>query len=180
MSPPKKADTKADTKAEASGPGLVPHPLLSVLVAATWLLAQNSLYIGHIILAVGLGIALPRLTHGFWPGAPRLKRPGVALRLLGVFSYDILVANFHVARLVLGPNDRLRPGFLEVPLDIADEFGIALLASMVTLTPGTVSADLDDEHRVLLVHALDIDDADAMVALIKSRYERPLQEALGC
>ncbi len=165
---------------ETQGPGLLPHPLLSVLVAATWLLAQNSLYIGHIMLAVGLGITLPRLTHGFWPGAPRLRRPAVALRLLAVFGYDILVANFHVARLVLGPNDRLRPGFIEVPLDLQDDFGIALLASMVTLTPGTVSVDLDDEHRTLLVHALDIDDAAAMVALIKSRYEKPLKEALGC
>ena len=171
----------AEPKAKpASGPGLIPHPVLSVLVALTWLLAQNSLYLGHIILAVAFGIGLPRLTTNFWPGAPKLRRPGVALRLLGVFGYDILVANFHVARLVLGPNDRLRPGFLKVPLDIEDEFGIALLASMVTLTPGTLSADLDDDHRTLLIHALDIDDADAMVALVKSRYERPLQEALGC
>lgn len=161
-------------------PGLVPHPLLSLLVAATWLLAQNSLYIGHVILAVGLGVALPRLTHRFWPGAPRLRRPGVALRLLGVFFYDLLVANFHVARLVLGPNDRLRPGFLHVPLDMDDEFGIVLLASMVTLTPGTVTVDRDAERNIMLVHALDIDDADAMVAQIKSRYEKPLQEALGC
>ena len=172
--------TNTTPQSDASGPGLVPHPLLSILVAATWLLAQNSLYIGHIILAVSLGIALPRLTNRFWPGAPRLQQPVVALRLLAVFGYDILVANFHVARLVLGPNDRLRPGFLEVPLDIEDEFGIALLASMVTLTPGTVSVDLDDEHRVLTVHALDIDDGPAMVSLIKSRYEKPLQEALGC
>ncbi len=150
------------------------------MVAATWLLAQNSLYIGHIILAAGLGVALPRLTHRFWPGAPRLRRPGIALRLLGVFFYDLLVANFQVARLVLGPNDRLRPGFLHVPLDIQDEFGIVLLASMVTLTPGTVTVDRDAEHNVMLVHALDIDDADAMVAQIKNRYEKPLREALGC
>lgn len=167
--------------AEAGGgrPGLVPHPLLSVLVAATWLLAQNSLYIGHILLAVALGVGLPRLTHRFWPGAPRLRRPGVALRLLAVFFYDLLVANFQVARLVLGPNARLRPGFLQVPLDMQDEFGIVLLASMVTLTPGTVTVDRDAEHNIMLVHALDIDDADAMVALIKSRYEKPLREALG-
>ena len=160
--------------------GFLPRPLLSLLVAVTWLLAHNSLYVGHVILAVAFGLGLPRLTLAFWPGAPRLRRPGAALRLLAVFAYDIVVANFLVARLVLGPNARLRQAFVRVSLDLRDEFGVALLASMVTLTPGTVSVDLDDEAWVLVVHALDTDDPEGLSALIKRRYERPLMEALGC
>ncbi len=165
---------------ESKSIGLVPRPLLSMMVAGTWLLANNSLYIGHLILAALLGIALPRLTVHFWPDAPRVKKPGVAARLLAVFAYDVAVANFQVARLVLGSNDRLRPAFVDVPLDLRDEFGVALLASLVTLTPGTVSADYDPTLSVLRVHALDVEDGDALIKEIKQRYETPLREALGC
>lgn len=161
-------------------PGLLPHPILSLMVAVTWLLANNTLYIGHLILAVFLGVALPRLTVHFWPDAPSLRRPGVALRLLAVFAYDIVIANFHVARLVLGPNGKLRPAFLEVPLDLDNDFAISLLASMITLTPGTVTIDYDPERSIIHVHALDADDPAAMVVEIKQRYEAPLKEALGC
>lgn len=150
------------------------------MVAVTWLLANNTLYIGHLILAVFLGVALPRLTVHFWPDAPSLRRPGVALRLLAVFAYDIVIANFHVARLVLGPNGKLRPAFLEVPLDLDNDFAISLLASMITLTPGTVTIDYDPERSIIHVHALDADDPAAMVVEIKQRYEAPLKEALGC
>lgn len=165
---------------DANRPGLLPHPILSLMVAVTWLLANNTLYVGHLILAVFLGIVLPRLTVHFWPDAPTLHRPGVALRLLAVFAYDIVVANFHVARLVLGPNGKLRPAFLEIPLDLDSDFAISLLASMITLTPGTVTVDYDPERSVIHVHALDTDDPDAMVKEIKQRYETPLKEALGC
>lgn len=160
--------------------GLLPRPLLSLMVAVTWLMANNTLYVGHIILAVFLGVALPRLTVSFWPDAPRLRRPGVALRLLAVFAYDIVVANFIVARLVLGPSSALRPAFVEVPIDLDNDFAISLLASMITLTPGTVTVDYDPERSVIHVHALDADDTDALVAEIKQRYEAPLKEALGC
>ncbi len=160
--------------------GLLPRPVLSLMVATTWLLANNTLYIGHILLAVGLGIGLPRLTVSFWPNAPRLRKPVVAIRLLAVFAYDVLVANFQVARLVLGPNDKLHPAFIEVPLDLKDEFGVALLASLVTLTPGTVSVDYDPKTSILHVHALDVTDAEAMVKEIKQRYETPIREAIGC
>jgi len=156
------------------------HPLLSLAVAGIWLLANNTLYPGHIILAVVLGLVIPRLTREFWPDAPRLARPGVALRLFAVFVYDVLVANVRVALLVIGPNARLRPAFLEVPLDIEDSFGIALLASMITLTPGTLSAYLRESDGTLIVHALDVGDQAEAIEEIKTRYEAPLREALGC
>lgn len=160
--------------------GLLSRPALSATIAATWLLANNSVDPGHVILAVVFGLVLPRITRPFWPNAPRLRSPGVALKLLGVFMYDIIVANFRVAALVLGPNDKLRPAFLEVPLDIEDSFGIALLASMLTLTPGTVSAHVREGERVLLVHALDVGNDEEAIAEIKERYEAPLRKALGC
>ncbi len=111
---------------------------------------------------------------------PRLARPGVAARLFAAFAYDVLIANFKVAVLVLGPNARLRPAFPEIPLDIEDAFGISLLASMITLPPGTLSAHVRENDHVLVVHAFDVQNAGEEIELIKRRYEAPLREASGC
>lgn len=158
----------------------LPHPVLSLVIGAVWLLANNSAYVGHIILAAILAVAIPRVTAEFWEDAPKLHKPGVALRLFFIFLWDILVANIRVARLVLGPTDRLRPAFLEIPLDLEDSFGIAILASMITLTPGTLTAHYREGDRILVVHALDVGDTEAAITEIKERYEAPLREVLGC
>jgi multicomponent K+:H+ antiporter subunit E len=89
---------------------------------------------------------------------------------------DIVVANLRVARLVLGPRSALRPRFVRIPLDITHPRGVNLLAAIITLTPGTVSADLGEDRRTLLVHGLAVPDERAVIAAIKARYEVPLRE----
>ena len=91
-----------------------------------------------------------------------------------------MLANIAVARLILGPPGRLKPTFVEVPLELTQPMSISLLASIITMTPGTVSADLSEGNRTLLVHALDCDDTAGLVAEIKQRYEKPLLEIFGC
>jgi multicomponent K+:H+ antiporter subunit E len=89
---------------------------------------------------------------------------------------DIVSANFHVASLILWPDTELRPGFVNLPLRLKSEFAIAFLANTISLTPGTVAADIDREHSVLRIHCLDLDDEQALIADIRERYETPLQE----
>uniref|UniRef100_UPI00286EC241 Na+/H+ antiporter subunit E n=1 Tax=Paraburkholderia sp. TaxID=1926495 RepID=UPI00286EC241 len=93
---------------------------------------------------------------------------------------DIVVANVEVALLVLGPTKRLRPAFIEVPLDSTHEIALTALISIVSLSPGTLCAELSDDRTRLVVHVLDLADEAALVALIKSRYEAPLMEIFTC
>lgn len=158
----------------------LPHPALSATLLAIWLMFNNTIAPAHILLGAILGIAIPWLTSAFWPGDLRLSHPIAALRLTFVVLYDIVLANVTVARLILGPVSALRPAFVEVPLQLRSPYAISALASMITLTPGTVSADLSQDRRTLLVHALDVDDKDALVAEIKRRYEAPLMEIFEC
>jgi len=109
-----------------------------------------------------------------------LRKPLMAFRFFLRVLGDIVAANLVVARQVLGPLDRIRPGFVEVPLDLEDPFVATILGGIVTLTPGTVSIDIDMEQRTLHVHALDVPDPAALIAEIKSRYETPLKEMFGC
>ncbi|MEE7547192.1 Na+/H+ antiporter subunit E, partial [Xanthomonas sp. Kuri4-1] len=97
-------------------------------------------------------------------------------RMLCIALWDIVRSNIKVATQVLGPESRIHPGFIWVPLDIANIHGIAALTSMITLTPGTVSAALSDDRRYLLVHVLHLDDPDTLIREIKTRYEAPLME----
>lgn len=159
---------------------LVPHPLASAVVASVWLILNSSVAAGHVLLAVFLGWSIPLLTRALWAGRVPLRRPLLAVRLLAVVLYDIVVANLHVARLILGPQSALRPAFVRIPLHIQSPFGIWTLASIITLTPGTVSSLLSEDRRWLLVHVLDLDDAGALASQIKARYEAPLKEIFEC
>lgn len=159
---------------------LLPFPALSTLILALWLVLAQKITAGQLLLGLVAALVVPKLTQAFWPERPAFTHPLTALRLFITFGYDILVANFAVARRVIGPLDRLRPSFIEVPLDLRDSFAATVLGSIVSLTPGTVSVDVDRERWVLLVHSLDVDDAQALVHTIKRRYETPLREIFRC
>lgn len=157
---------------------ILPQPVLSGLILGLWLALAPAPSLGQALIGVGLALALPRATRGFWPDPPRLADGRAGLRLVGLVLSDIVVANIEVARQVIGPPARLWPDFLEVPLDIQDPFVASLLGSIVSLTPGTVSIQI--EGGVLLVHALHVTDAAEAVARIKSRYEAPLRKVFAC
>ncbi|MBL8564294.1 MAG: Na+/H+ antiporter subunit E [Hyphomicrobiaceae bacterium] len=158
----------------------LPQPYVTAAITVLWMVLAPSPSLGNLLLGALIGVAIPWITNVFWPGRPRPARPAAALALTARVIADIVVANVHVARLVLGPMDRLAPAFVDVPLDIDDPFVATVLGAIVSLTPGTVSIDIDREKRVLNIHALDAGDADEMIATIKSRYEAPLKEIFGC
>jgi len=127
-----------------------------------------------------LGVAIPHFTARFWPDRPRIVSLRSVLRLVGTVLVDILIANWQVARLVVGPVARLRPRIVRIPLDLEDPFVITILGSIVSLTPGTVSLEIDSKTSTLIVHALDVDDEAALIRSIKVRYEAPLKEIFEC
>ncbi|MEW6694239.1 MAG: Na+/H+ antiporter subunit E [Pseudomonadota bacterium] len=158
--------------------GLFPHPLLSWLLGVAWLLLAGSVAPVHWLAALAIGWAVPRLVRAFLGPANRIAW-GPALGLTLRVLWDIVVANVAVARLVLGPTQRLRPAWLRVPLASRHPLVNSLLASIVTTTPGTVSAVVDEQRGVLWVHALDCPDAAAAVREIQQRYEGPLLRIFG-
>jgi multicomponent K+:H+ antiporter subunit E len=162
---------------------LFPHPLLSLLLLVCWLWLNNTLEPGHVLLGAALGVAIPYATRRFWPEPLVVRRPLRVVEYAAVVLYDVVVANLQVAAIILGPLSRVRPAFVRVPLDLRTDFAVTVLASTVTLTPGTVSVEVEDDgtgRRWLVVHALRCLDADDMVRTIKERYEQRLKEILEC
>ncbi len=161
-------------------PGRVPVVLGLVLVA-TWLLLNASFSPGHLLLGIGLTLALLRLADPLRPVRPRLRRTLQFLPLLAMVAVDVLRSNVAVARVILGLTGgrRVHSAFLEIPLDLRDPHGLAVLAGIITSTPGTSWAGVSEDGTVLTLHVLDLQDEAYWVRTIKQRYERPLINIFG-
>lgn len=155
------------------------HPVLSLMVAAVWLLLQGGVTVAGLLWAVVFGLVLPWLAAPFLGQGTRLHAWQRAFRLTAVVLWDIVVANLTVAWIVVNPRADPQPAWLRVPLDIQHPTGTVLFAAIITTTPGTVSCVIEGGaggRRTIVVHALDCSDAEAMVADMKARYEAPLKE----
>ncbi|HPU53258.1 MAG TPA: Na+/H+ antiporter subunit E [Burkholderiaceae bacterium] len=161
---------------------LLSSPLTSAALFLAWVMLNESASTGQWLLGVLLALAIPWLLAPLGFTRSPVRSWSVLLRLVVVVLWDILRSNLEVARRVLGPDAAIQPRFVWVPIDLQDPLAIVLLAGIVTTTPGTISCELSDDHRWLLVHALHAPDdgaAAAIVADIKARYEGPLAEVFG-
>lgn len=154
----------------------LPHPGLSLLLILTWLMLVNEFKWGSLVFAAILAVILPLLTAPYWPNRPLIKNWPAGAEYVAIVLWDIVKSNITVALIVLfRPASKLNPLWVTVPLDVTSPEAITVLAGTITMTPGTVTADLSADGRSLLIHCLDATDADAIRDDIKSRYEARLQ-----
>lgn len=154
----------------------LPHPLVSLVIGLLWLLLVGSVAPGHLLLALLLAWLLPWVSQRFWIYPVRIRGWWPLVRYAFVVLWDITICNITAARLVLGPVKNLRPAFFDFPLELTDPIAITVLANTITLTPGTVSANISADRSHILIHGLHVPDIDAAIATIKQRYEAPLKE----
>ena len=155
---------------------ILPHPGLSALLVVMWVVMVNDLTFGTLFLGIVFGILVPIFTAPWWPGRPDV-RFAPAIAYCGVVLWDIVVANFEVAAIILfKPNRDLKPAWLVVPLELTSPEAITVFAGTISLTPGTVSSDVSACGKYLLVHALHAPDPAADIAKVKARYEARLKE----
>ena len=156
---------------------LLPHPLLTALLTVVWMLLNNSATLGQFVMGLILGLIIPVITAAYWPDRPVLKKPMNIIGYVLIVMYDIVKSNIDVALIVLFKSNAARsPAWITVPLDLKSPEAITVLAGTITMTPGTVTADLSSEGHALLVHCLDAPDPQAVCQDIKDRYESRLKE----
>lgn len=158
---------------------LFPHPYLSLTLVILWLLLVNDATLGTLILAGVLATLVPLLTQSWWPGRPRIRHPLGLLAYAAIVLWDVIIANFQVAWIILFmPAARIRSAWVVVPLDLTSPEAISLLTGTITMTPGTLTADFSSNGRVLLIHALHAPDPNAVRDAIKTRYEARLKRIM--
>ena len=157
---------------------IVPAPLTSAALFALWIALARSAGAGQFLLGLVLAIGVPLLTSTLRPTAVHVKRPLVVVSFIVRVGYDVLLSNFQVASGVVRWRWR-RPHakFVIVPLDLRDPVGLAALAMVTTVVPGTVWSELALDRSALLLHVWDVDaDERTFIERFKTRYEQPLRE----
>lgn len=158
---------------------ILPHPVLAAVLVVVWIMLVNALTPGSLVMGMIVATAVCKLTSIYWPERAKIGRPLLVAEYLGIVLYDIVVSSLQVARLILFRNPHtLRSQFITVPLDARTPEAIVALACTITLTPGTLSVDVSEDMRCLMVHCLDVADPAAAVEDIKQRYEQRLMRIL--
>ena len=98
-------------------------------------------------------------------------------KLFLAFLREFALSVLRVSKLVLSPRRRFSPGIFVLPLSLTRDFEITLLANLITLTPGTLTVDISDDRKSLLVHAIDSPDPDVARRDIANGFERLIREA---
>jgi multicomponent K+:H+ antiporter subunit E len=156
---------------------LFPAPLLSLALLAIWLVLNRDYSLGQVLLGALVATIVPQMTQSLRPTPVRIRHLGVAFRLFMQVGWDVIVWNWRVLLGTLATHERLpRGGFITVPLDLRDPSGLAVLAAIMCVIPGTIWSEIALDRSALLVHIFDLDDAQDEIELIKTRYERPLME----
>lgn len=160
---------------------IVPMPLHSVMLLIVWLMINSTTSFGHILLGTVLGIFIPLLCARLRMPQRPIKKPLKVISYIFLVLKDVIVANVEVAWLVIGPEKRINPGFVAVPIDLPDYLSITVLASTVTMTPGTVSSEVSTDKKWLYVHVLNMpENEQEVIDFIKQRYESRVKEIFGC
>jgi multicomponent K+:H+ antiporter subunit E len=156
----------------------LPYPVVSLLLCALWLLLNQAIDPANLLFGALLGIAVPLLTRRLQPlGYPRLRKPIVFLRLIGMASVEVVRSCFNVCRIILFRDyQTVRAEFMRIPLDLRDPYGLAMLSCLINMTPGTVWVELLPGNHELSLHVFDLHDEQWWIDTIKDRYERPLIE----
>lgn len=156
--------------------GLFPHPLLSLGVFVASILLSASLAPPSMLLGVVMALAAPQVMRAMRVDPVRVRAPGAIAILAGRVVIDVVRSNMAVAQILIGRRADRVSGFIHIPLDLKDRYGLAVLAVIISSTPGTLWVEYDRARGRLLMHVLDLVDEDTWVQTIKDRYERLLME----
>ncbi|SFR60532.1 multisubunit potassium/proton antiporter, PhaE subunit (TC 2.A.63.1.1) [Pseudidiomarina maritima] len=159
---------------------ILPAPYLSLFLLIFWLLLQNTVTPGLVLLGCILAVAIPLYTNRGRDFPAKIHKPLKAIEYFFLLLVDILISNLNIAAIILMPSRRIKPALIEYPLDIVGEVPITVLASTISLTPGTITAEIRRDGRALMIHALNVEDHEKLIASIKQRYEMRLKEIFKC
>ena len=155
---------------------MLPFPILTFCLMIMWMLL-NGFTLGHLILGSLVGFVAGWALASLRPEKPRLKKWYLLPKLAAIVIVDIIRSNFSVARLiVMGQKRPDSSGFILLPVQTENPFALAVLAVILTSTPGSAWLEYDSRNKTVLLHVLDLIDRDEWVAMIKNRYDVLLLE----
>ncbi|MDV2683039.1 Na+/H+ antiporter subunit E [Alkalihalophilus lindianensis] len=150
--------------------------LLNIVIAIIWVNFQNSytgvdFFIGYVVGIFILFVLRRFLRFDFY-----MRRVWAIIKLIGLFFKELILANIDVIKIVLSPKMNIQPGIVAVPTKLKTDWELSLLASLISLTPGTLSMDFSDDNKYIYIHAIDVPNKEAMIKEIHNTFERAILE----
>lgn len=150
--------------------------LLNVLLACCWMFLNDNYSGASFFSGYALGVLCLLFMRRFFPERLYFVKVWAIVKLLLIFTREVILANISVLKTILSPKLNIRPGIFAFRTDLTSDWEITVLSSMITLTPGTLVIDISDDRTILYVHAMDIDDAEKAIHDIRESFEEAIME----
>ncbi len=144
--------------------------LASIWAALTGVVTASNLTLGFVIGYVVLAI----LHRGATGPEPYFRKSAQFVGFMIYFFVELVHSSLRVLHDIVTPKLHMKPGVIAIPLDAETDLEITLLANIISLTPGTLSLDVSPDRKTLYIHAMFVDDPDALRAEIKDGLEHRL------
>lgn len=150
--------------------------VINIIVAIMWMFLSESYEFSTFFVGYLLGIGLLFILQRFIPDSFYMRRVWKFVKLILLFVRELVLSNIDIVKLVYKPKLDIQPGIFTLPIDVRSNFEITLLANLITLTPGTLSIAVSDDHTKIYIHAMDIPDVEQSIADIKDTFEKAIME----
>ena len=150
--------------------------LINISLAFTWVLIVSDLSLGSLFWGYILGIIPIYIIRRFLPGRFYLIRVYYIIKLIVVFTIELLKANYELTKIVISPKIDIHPGFFAYPCELEEEWEIALISALISLTPGTLIVAISDDYSTIYIHGINALDVDKEIATIKNSFEKLIVE----
>lgn len=150
--------------------------LFNILLAVLWMFMWGLFDIYSLAAGFLLGYLLLGTISRTMPGEAYGVKGWRLLSFSAYFLRILIKANIQVAREIITPGYQMTPRFIRYPIDGMTDFQITSFANAITLTPGTLSADVSDDKRYLYVHCMYARDRQEAVKDLDELRDRMVQE----
>lgn len=156
---------------------IFPYPLLTLTLTLMWLLLQQSVGLGQVLLGFVVAWSASQATARLQPHKPIIRRPDLVVKLFILVTADIIRSNIAVCSIILaGKRRETTAGFIKMSLSLKDPAGLAVLSCIITATPGSAWLEYSPAESSVLIHVLDVIDEEKWVDTVRRRYEALLLE----
>ncbi|KMK77200.1 Na+/H+ antiporter subunit E [Alkalihalobacillus pseudalcaliphilus] len=149
---------------------------MTIVITVTWMLFQNSFTIVDLGLGYAVSIGIVFFFISLKGERFYLGRVWAAFVFIAVFLRELVVANLHVAKIVISPKIDIEPGIIAIPTKLQSETEKTLLAASLTLTPGSLSMEFSEDGKTLFVHFLEAGDREERIRFILDTFEKRILE----
>ncbi|WP_216829004.1 Na+/H+ antiporter subunit E [Alkalihalobacterium elongatum] len=150
--------------------------LLNLVIAVIWVFLQNSYTWVDFLIGYVVGLFILFVLRRFLKFDFYFRRVVAIIKLILLFSKELILANWDVIKIVLSPKMNIQPGIIAVPTKLKTDWELTLLASLITLTPGTLSMDFSDDNKILYIHSIHVPDKEEMIKQIQNTFEKAIME----